>query len=118
MPRPVSALLIGLAAGVIGGLFGVGGGIVVVPALVLVLGFTQHLASGTSTATIMASSAAALAAFAAEGSVDWAAAGVVAIGGAVGATAGARYLDRVPERWLTRAFTAVMMVAAIRLAFG
>ena len=118
MPRPVIAALIGLAAGVVSGLFGVGGGVIVVPALVLTLGFTQRNASGTSTATIVASSSAALIAFVLEGEVDWGAAALVFTGSGIGAWAGARYLGKVPERALSITFAAVMVFAAVRLALA
>lgn len=108
-------LLIGLIAGLVSGLFGVGGGVIVVPGLVLFLGFSQHRASGTSSATIMASSAAALVSFGFDGSVDWGAAALVFSGAAVGAWAGARFLHRVPEVWLMRVFTLVMILSAVRL---
>lgn len=118
VPRPVIAALIGLAAGVVSGLFGVGGGVIVVPSLVLILGFAQRHASGTSTATIVASSSAALVAFVLEGEVDWGAAALVFAGSGFGAWAGARYLSKVPERGLGIAFATVMVVAAARLAFA
>ena len=89
----------------------------VVPALVFFLGFAQHEASGTSTATIVASSAAALSGFVIEGEVDWAAASLVLVGAAVGAWLGARFLGKVPERGLALAFAAMMVVASARLAF-
>ncbi len=116
MPRPAIAALIGLAAGLVSGLFGVGGGVVVVPALVLLLGFAQRRASGTSTATIVASSSAALIAFVLEGEVDWGAAALVFAGAGVGAWAGARFLGKIPEQGLSIAFAVVMVVAAARLA--
>ncbi|MGI8822928.1 MAG: TSUP family transporter [Acidimicrobiia bacterium] len=109
------AVAIGLVAGFIGGLFGVGGGIIVVPALVLLLGFTQHHASATSTATIVASSGAALATFALEGAVDIPAAAVLVAGASIGAWWGAHHLHRISEVWLLRAFTAVMVLTVVRL---
>ena len=75
----------------------------------------QRTASGTSTATIVASSAAAALLFSSEGAVEWAAAGWIFIGAGVGAFVGARYIDRIPEVWLTRTFTFAALAAAIRL---
>ncbi len=115
MPRLLTAIPIGLVAGFASGLFGIGGGVIVVPALVLFLGFSQHRASGTSTATILASSAAALVVFSGEGEVDWRAAAYLLSGSAVGAWLGARNLSRVPDRWLSLAFSVVMVVAALRM---
>ena len=118
VPRLHLAVPIGLVAGLVGGLFGVGGGVVVVPGLVLLLGFSQHDASGTSTATIVASAAAALLVFGSEGEVDWGAAGVLVTGSALGAWLGARYVHRIPERWLTAGFALLVLVAAARLGLS
>ncbi len=107
--------LVGVAAGVIAGLFGVGGGIVVVPGLVLWIGISQRQASGTSIATIIASSAAALISFGIAGSVDWSAALIVFLGAAVGAVIGARLATVVPERILTATFAVVLVIAGIRM---
>ena len=118
---PVSttrALLLGLTAGLVGGVFGVGGGVIVVPGLVLWLGFGQYRASGTSVATIIASASAALVAFALDGSVDWQAAGFVTIGAVVGAAIGTRILHLIPARVLTRAFSVLLIAAAARMAIS
>lgn len=114
----VNAIVLGLIAGAVGGLFGVGGGIIVVPGLVLWLGFSQHGASGTSVATIIASAGAALIAFAADGSVDWAAAATITLGAMTGAAIGARILHRIPALILKRAFSALLIIAAARMAFA
>ena len=53
MPEWMIFLLIGLGAGVISGMFGVGGGLVIVPALIYWAGFTQHKATGTSLAVLL-----------------------------------------------------------------
>lgn len=115
---PLRAISLGIAAGVVGGMFGVGGGIIVVPGLVLWLRFGQHRASGTSVATIVASAGAALIPFAADGSVDWRAASLVTIGAVTGAAIGARYLHRIPEQVVTRAFSVLLIVAALRMAIS
>lgn len=112
------ALILGLTAGFVGGLFGVGGGVIVVPGLVLWMHFSQHDASGTSTATIIASAGAALVSFAAEGSVNWTAAGVIAVGSMTGAAVGARILHRIPARTLTRVFSIVLILAAVRMGIA
>lgn len=117
MPVPPSkAVALGLVAGLVGGLFGVGGGIVVVPGLVLWLRFDQHNASGTSVATIVASAGAALISFSIDGSVDWRAAAFVAVGAIIGAAIGTRILHRIPAKVLTRAFSVLLIVAAARMA--
>ena len=112
---PTQAVALGLTAGVVGGMFGVGGGIIVVPGLVLWLGFSQHRASGTSVATIIASASAALIPFAIDGSVDWAAAIAITLGAIAGAALGARILHRIPAHNLSRAFSLLLVVAALRM---
>lgn len=110
--------VLGLAAGFIGGLFGVGGGLLVVPGLVLWLHFEQRRASATSLATIVASSAAAVTRFALDDSVQLDAAAVLLLGAATGAFAGAKLAGRIPNYWLARGFVAVVVLSALRLAIG
>ena len=111
-------IILGLVAGFVGGLFGIGGGVVVVPGLVLWLGFGQHRASGTSVATIIASAGAALISFSGNGSVDWRAAALITIGAVVGAAIGTRVLHLIPAKTLSRAFSVLLVVAAIRMAIS
>ena len=107
---------IGLAAGFVGGLFGVGGGVVIVPALVLLLDTDQRQASATSLAVIIFVAAAATARFAADDAVDWVAALLLFAGAGVGAVVGSRLLGRLSQVWIARAFVVVALVAAVRLA--
>jgi uncharacterized membrane protein YfcA len=116
---PISrAVILGLAAGLIGGLFGIGGGVIVVPGLVLWLGFDQYRATGTSVATIVASAGAALLTFAGDGSVDWGAATMVTVGAVAGAAIGARVLHLIPAETLRRVFSVVLVIVAVRMAIG
>ena len=108
--------LIGTAAGIFSGLFGVGGGTVIVPLLILWLGFGERVATGTSLAAIALIAAAGAALHAgAFGNVDLGDAallGVPAIGGVV---AGTWLQQRVPERWLSLFFAALLLVVAVNL---
>lgn len=110
--------LLGLAAGIIGGLFGVGGGLLVVPGLVLLLAFEQRRASATSLATIVASSAAAMTRFAVDGSVEFDTALMLFLGAGVGAFVGARLAGRIPNYWLARGFVAIVIASMVRLLVG
>ena len=109
------SITLGAVAGTVAGLFGVGGGVIVVPGLVLWMALSQRQASGTSTATIVASSAAAMVAFGIGGNVDWQAAGFILIGSIVGAWGGAWIAERVNERALAITFAIVLVVAGIRM---
>ena len=113
MIRPA---LLGLAAGVVSGTFGVGGGVIVVPGLMLLMGLDARVAAATSLATIAASAGAALLLFGQADAVNWSAAVLLFVGSAAGAWVGARVLDRIPAKALTRAFAVVMLLAAYRLA--
>ncbi len=119
--RPASragrGLLVAAAAtgvGLITGFFGVGGGFVVVPALVLVLGFDMVTAAGTSLVVIAINSAAALAARGGTGalSLDWALVGAFTAAAVAGALAGGRLAGRVSPQRLATAFTVLIVVVA------
>lgn len=111
------AVIIGVIAGFLSGLLGIGGGVIIVPAFVLWLKIDQFRASATSVATIVITASAALVTFGVGGAVDWRAASIIFIGSAAGALLGARYLERIPEWSLATAFSVVMTVAAVRMWF-
>ena len=111
----VRALVVGLVAGFVAGLLGIGGGVIVVPGLVLLVGLSQYKAAATSVATIVLSAAAAVVAFGINGNVDWAVAVVVFAGSAVGAWFGAAYQARIPEWLLAGVFSLVMVISAVRM---
>jgi uncharacterized protein len=114
---PLSLLFfatIGLLAGFLSGLFGVGGGPVIVPLLVMLTGLGQRLATGTSSAAILPIAAVGVVSYAVHGDVDWAAALLLSAGAVVGAQLGARLLQRLSEqtlRWIFVAFLVVVMIS-------
>ncbi len=112
-------LLIGLAAGMAAGfgsgLFGIGGGLIVVPVLVLLLHVDQKIASATSVTSIVVSASAAAVPFIAQGEVEFGAAGAMFTGAALGALAGVRLIDRLSSRVVGTLFVVVAGVAAVRL---
>lgn len=129
MPEPTTAeadrgghwwriAVAGLLAGLASGLFGVGGGIVIVPALTLLAGFPHKLATGTSLTAIVPISIAGVLGYASAGEVDWLVAGLVSVGAVVGAVIGTRYLRTVSAPALQAVFAAFMVMTALRLAFG
>ena len=111
----VRGLLTGAVAGTAGGLFGVGGGILLVPMLTSLFGFTQHQAHGTSLAVIGATALTALIVYGAHANVVWSTAALVALGSLVSAPFGARWAARVSARGLTRTFAVFMALVAVRL---
>jgi uncharacterized protein len=110
-----NVVLVGLAAGFMSGLFGVGGGLLVVPGLVLVLHFDQRLANGTSLAAILPIAAASLVTYWSQGNVDWVAALFISIGALGGAVLGTKLMRVLPVRVITLAFVVLMLVTAARL---
>jgi len=113
--RLVKPITLGLIAGTVAGLFGVGGGVIVVPGLILWFGLSQARASGTSAAAIVATSAAAVMSFGLGGSIDWRVAGLILIGSVAGAWIGALLADRLNERVLAIAFSFLLLVAGVRM---
>lgn len=102
----VTGMLVGLASG----LFGVGGGLIIVPALVLWLGYQQRLAAGTSLLAIVAPSLAGVASYATQGHVDPLLSGLLAGGSIVGAPIGAWLLAKLSKRALQWSFIAFLVV--------
>jgi uncharacterized membrane protein YfcA len=107
-------VLIGAVAGFLSGLFGVGGGTVIVPLLTLMLGFAARPAAGTSSAAIIVTAAVGVITYAAHGDVDWGAALVIAASAIIGAQLGVRLLFKLHEaalRWIFVGFLAVVAVS-------
>jgi uncharacterized membrane protein YfcA len=115
--RLLGFLGVGLTVGFFSGLFGVGGGIIMVPLLILTLGFTQRLASGVSLAAVLPTSIAGLIGYASGGNVDWVAGGVLAIGAIGGSLLGTWALHRIPQRLLRWMFVAFLAIVAVRMFF-
>jgi uncharacterized membrane protein YfcA len=113
--RPAQLIAIGLVSGFFSALFGVGGGIVIVPLLVLTLHFGQRLASGTSLAAILVSSLAGAVTYAAHGDVKPGAAALVGLPAVVGVVAGAAIQQRVPVDKLAYGFALVLAAVGLRL---
>ena len=116
MESPLRSATLGLGAGFVGGLLGVGGGIIFVPGLVLLLGLEQRQAHATSVAVIVVAAAAAAVSFSASGNVDWSAVPFLLMGAALGAPIGSRLLGRLSQRFLVNAFVVVLLIAAVRMA--
>jgi uncharacterized protein len=114
--HPVVVLgAIGLGAGFLSALFGVGGGLVVVPLLVLVAGFGSKRATGTSLAAIGVTAFFGVASFAALDEVSWSHAAVVGIPAMAGAVVGTRLQRAVSSRALTLLFAVFLVVVAVVL---
>jgi uncharacterized membrane protein YfcA len=110
------AVIVGLAAGLLGGLFGVGGGLIIVPGLVSLAGMDRRLAHGTSLAATLPIAAASLITYVSHGNVDWAVALFLAIGAIGGAIVGTTLLHIIPKNVLVVIFVITVLATATRLA--
>lgn len=106
---------IGVAAGVLAGVFGVGGGILFVPALVFIADLPQLDAAATSLAAMVPVVAVGAYAHHRHGSVRWRAGIAVGVLSLVGVLAGAALAERLPERTLRVLFAALVLVTAVHL---
>ena len=112
------AALVGVAAGLLGGLFGVGGGLIIVPGLVGFAKMERRLAHGTSLAATLPIALASLITYLSHGNVDWAVAFFLAIGAIVGAIVGTQLLRVIPKTVLVLVFVITVLTTATRLLIG
>lgn len=101
----------GLAAGMLAGLFGVGGGVIFVPTLVLVFAFTQLDAQATSLAAIVPVAAVGAWRQTNDENVYWRGAMIMGIGAAAGVVVGAEIATRIPDGRLSQVFGAVLILS-------
>jgi uncharacterized membrane protein YfcA len=113
----LAAGTIGLAAGVMAGLFGVGGGALFVPTLTLVLGLTQLHATATSLLAILPTAAAGVWNQRRYGNVSLRAALVIGISAVAGVEGGVQLAESLPESTLRRIFGALMIGVAAQLVW-
>ena len=109
------ALVAGVAAGLLAGLFGVGGGIIFVPTLTLLFAFGQLDAQATSLAAIIPVAAVGAWRQTSDDVVYWRGALIMAIGAAAGVVAGAEIATRIPDEQLARVFGVVLLVSGAEM---
>jgi len=115
--RVLLLLLVGAIGGFLSGMFGVGGGIIMVPLLVWLIGLDQRHASATSLIAIVPSAVAGAIQYAVAGHLDLVAGLLIAAGGIAGSLVGTRLLKTLPLGWLRWLFIALLLVTAVRLLF-
>lgn len=116
--RTIKALVIGACAGALSGMFGVGGGFVMVPMLVMWLGVEQRRAHATSLAAILPIATTAAIGYAVHGKVDWVAVALVLSGSIFGANYGVRLLASLPLVTIQRGFAVLLAFSALRLLWS
>jgi uncharacterized protein len=112
-------LILGLLAGALSGLVGLGGGFVIVPALVFIFGFSQHQAQGTTLA-LLVPPIGLLAAWTyyRQGFVDIRVAGLIAVGFVVGSLLGARYAMTLSNETLEKVFGVALVLIGLKMIIG
>jgi len=115
LPEIGLLLLVGLTAGVLAGLFGIGGGLIMVPAMVLLFSFDQHTAQGTSLLVIIPAAAAGSVTHYRQGRLVVGGALALAAGGVIGALIGSTTALTLDDGLLQRLFALFLIAMAIRL---
>lgn len=109
-------ILIGIGAGFIGGMAGIGGGLVIVPMLIIFMGMTQHQAQGTSIGTLVFPIAILAAInYSNEGFVNWKFVVFLVFSFMVGSYFGSKLAVNLDGKMLKRVFGTVMIIAAIKM---
>ena len=112
----ISLIAIGLLAGIFSGFMGIGGGVIMIPLMIILLGFTQHEAQGTSLA-VLAIPVTFLAAYNyyAEGHVNWKYTVVIAAAFVIGGFFGSKFAVKIDQSILKKIFGVVLILAAVKL---
>ena len=109
-------IIIGLLAGILSGMVGVGGGILIIPLLIIFLGFTQHQAQGTALfAMLPPIGILAAINYYKEGFVRWEYSVVIALAFVIGGYFGSKISIGLPDQTVRRLFGVVMLIAAIKM---
>lgn len=107
--------VIGIVGGALSGLFGIGGGIVMVPLLVTLAGLNQRRAAATSLVAIIPAAIVGSITYLANGEIDIVAGAIISVGAVAGALIGSSLLRRLSLAWLSWMFIALLLVVAVRL---
>lgn len=114
----LALVLIGLAAGTLGGLVGVGGGIIIVPALIYIVGFSQFQAQGTSLALIMFPvGILAVIQYYKKGYINFNYVALLALGFIIGGYLGSKLALNIKQETVKKIFAILMLIIAIKMLF-
>lgn len=115
--RVLAMLLVGGLGGLLSGAFGVGGGTIMVPLMIWLLGFDQRRAAATSLAAIVPTAIAGSIGYLVNGELDLVAALLIAAGGIAGSLIGTKLLRTLPLGWLRWMFIVLLVLVAVRMLF-
>ncbi len=119
MESIIYLILIGLAAGFLGGMVGIGGGVIIVPALVLLFGLSQHNAQGISLAMMLFPVGLfGVLNYYKKGYVDFKYAGLIALGFLIGSYIGSKFSLTLPQELVKKIFAVVMILLALKMLFS
>lgn len=112
----IGILIIGLAAGMLGGMVGVGGGLIVVPALVFFFGYSQHAAQGTSLGLLVLPVALlGMLNYYKQGYVDFRVVALLAIGFVAGSYFGSKWALSLPQETIKKYFALLLFYTAFKM---
>ena len=115
----ILSILIGITAGISSGFFGIGGAVILIPALIYVFKFSQHLAQGTALAALLLPvGILAVIKYYKSGNVNVKAALFIALGFIVGGFIGASFVQAVPSPILKKIFAVMLLGISIYMFFG
>ncbi|MEI2579082.1 sulfite exporter TauE/SafE family protein [Scytonema sp. PRP1] len=118
MNNVLLCLILGLVAGIISGMTGIGGGMIILPALMFFLGFSQHLAQGTTLALlVLPVDLLAAWTYYKQGDVDIKVASILCLGFIFGGWFGAKIGISLPNEFLNKAFAFLLLLSAMRILF-
>lgn len=109
---------IGAISGLFAALFGIGGGVVIVPLLILVARMPPRIAAATSLATLILTSLIGVVRYSGSGHIDWVAAAVIGLPAVAGVLLGIRLQQRLPTDWLLIAFGAFSIAVGLKLVLA
>ena len=116
--QAITVALIGIAAGLLGGVLGLGGAIIIIPALVMLLGYSQQMAQGT-TLLMMVIPVTSLAAwqYYKAGNVDVKTALILGVAFFISGFIGAKFVNQIPQEVLKKVFAVLLIVIAVKMLF-
>jgi uncharacterized membrane protein YfcA len=119
MTTDILIIMVGLIAGVISGLLGIGGAIFMIPMLVLILGMNQHVAQGSTLAMMLPPvTILAVMTYHKNGNLDWKIAGLLCLGFVFGSYFGAHFATAIHPAVLKKIFGVVLIIAAVKMILG
>lgn len=106
---------IGIIAGIVNGLLGIGGGTILIPAMIFLLGVEQHKAHGTSLLIILPTAVMSTIIYSFKGNLDLTLSFKVALGAVIGGYVGAKLMNKIPAKTLKKLFGVFMVIAGLRM---